>query len=374
MRRSIATLVLALGLPLFGAPVARADEGGFSLFFRQDSDSTTVIAPRVSAVGVIEDRTRISGSYSADVWTAASIDIRTAATVPITEQRDQVDFSLSHEFDDVTIGGSYYYSGENDYWSHGFTLRSVQDLFGNTTTLEESVRFVYDVVGRSGEPDFNEPSTTYGAKLILTQILSPEAILQIGYEGMIKEGFMQSTYRFVGIGGDGVCGFNPDSQQPGTATQCVPEYHPDFRLRNAAVARFRYAFSDDSSAGLGYRFYIDTWGVTSHTVAAQIAWIPEPSQVLTLRYRFYTQEAASFYRQTYDPMEGIPPFLTRDRELSPMFSNRVAVSYQGIAQLDPDTRLKIALAVGGTVFAYSRFTGLTEVFSIDVTTAVTLEL
>lgn len=379
MRRIIATLVLASGLPLLGASDAAADEGGFSFFVRHDSDDTTVVAPRVSAAAVIEDRTRITGAYSADVWTSASIDIRTAATARIVEQRDQIDFSASHEFDDVLIGAAYYYSGENDYWSHGFTLRSTQDLFGNTTTLEEQVRFVYDIVGRSGDPGFEEPSTTYGAKIVLTQILSPDAILQLGYEGLLKEGFQSSTYRFVGIGGDGVCGWNWDvaleEGQPGTATLCLPELHPDIRIRNAAVARFRYAFSRDSSAGVGYRFYIDTWGVMSHTAAAQIAWIPSPDQVFTLRYRFYQQTAASFYDSVYDEDElANTAYLTRDRELSPMFSNRVALSYQGIARLGNEVSLRVAIAVGGTVFAYSDFIGLDEVFSLDVTTAVTLDL
>ncbi|MGE0791253.1 MAG: DUF3570 domain-containing protein [Sandaracinaceae bacterium] len=362
-----------VGALLTPAPSARANEGALSLFVRADSDRTTVIAPRVSALAVVEDRTRISGSYSADVWTSASIDIRTAATVPITEQRDQVDLSVSHELDDVTLGASYYYSGENDYWSHAFTLRSVQDLNGNTTTLEEQVRFVYDIVGRSGDPNFNRPTQTYGAKIVLTQILSPQAIFQLAYEGSFREGYQASPYRFVGIGGDGMCGWNPDVGQVGTALQCVPEVHPDTRQRNAAVARVRYAFSDDSSAGVEYRFYVDTWGILSHTAAAQIAWIPSPDQVFTLRYRFYQQSAATFYERVYDTADN-RAYVTRDRENSPLFSNRVAISYQGIASLTDDVRLKLAIAVGGTVFVYTDFIGLSEVYSLDVTGAVTLEL
>ena len=57
-----------------------------------------------------------------------------------------------------------------------------------------------------------------------------------------------------------------------------------------------------------------------------------------------------------------------------MFSNRVALSYQGIARLGNEVSLRVAIAVGGTVFAYSDFIGLDEVFSLDVTTAVTLDL
>ncbi|NIS32934.1 MAG: DUF3570 domain-containing protein, partial [Actinobacteria bacterium] len=98
--------------------------------------------------------------YTADVWTSASIDIRTAATVPITEQRDQIDVALGHELDDATLGASYYFSGENDYWSHGVGLSSSQELANGTTTFEESLRFSYDTVGRSGDDGFSRPLTT----------------------------------------------------------------------------------------------------------------------------------------------------------------------------------------------------------------------
>ncbi|HJL20545.1 MAG TPA: DUF3570 domain-containing protein [Sandaracinaceae bacterium LLY-WYZ-13_1] len=356
------------------AGTAAANEGGGSLFVRGDSDETVVVAPRVAGNVVFnEERTRVDASYSADIWTSASIDIRTAATQPITEQRDQIDLSASHELDDVTIGGSYYYSGENDYWSHGFTLRSEQELFGGSTTFAESVRYVHDVVGRSGDPDFDRPLDSLTLRASLTQILSPEAIVQATWEGTYRNGYQASPYRFVGLGG--FCGAMPDDLQEPTsvASFCVPESHPTERFRNAFVLRGRYAFSRDASGGLGYRLYLDDWGVSSHTAVAQIAWLPEPGHTVTLRYRFYTQTAAAFYRSTYEAREDIT-FVTRDRELSPMFSNRVALSYGGRAHLTEGVDLKVQVALGGSVFVYQDFVGLDEVFSLDGTIAATLEL
>ncbi len=376
-RTSIALAALAV---LGTAARASANEGGVSFFVRADTDRTIVISPRVSgAARFNEDRTEIRGSYMADVWTSASIDIRTAATYrrprepgeaqaetrAITEQRDQVDLSASHEFDDVTLGGSYYYSGENDYWSHGFTLRSTQELPGNATTLEESLLFVHDVVGRAGDPTFERPLETLGLRLVLTQILTPEAILQVVYEGSYRTGFQSSPYRYVGLGGDGQCA--------GTAVLCVPEAHPSTRFRNALAARGRFGFGQNASAGLDYRFYIDDWGVLSHTARAQIAWIPEQGQTITIVYRFYTQSAAGFYMAIYPNREDILN-VTRDRELSPLFSNRIALSYQGRAPIAEGVALKFGIAVGGTAFVYPDFIGLDEVYSFDTTASLTLEL
>ncbi len=391
MRRTCVSLILLALLSVAGRASADDDdetsifsraEGGASIFVRADTDRTVVVSPRASANVILDDeRTTVRAAYMADVWTSASIDVRTAATVrrprqpgegpdvetrAITEQRDQIDVSAQHEFDDITIGGSYYFSGENDYWSHGFGLRSVQELFGGSTTLEESLRYIHDTVGRAGDPGFARPLDSAGLRLVFTQILTPDAIMQLVYDGTYRAGYQSSPYRYVGLGGDGQCG--------GTATICIPEVHPSERVRSAFVARARFAFGDAASAGLGYRFYVDDWGVLSHTATAQIAWIPAREQTITLRYRFYTQTAAGFYFSTYPEPRSQIRFVTRDRELSPAFSNRLAISYQGRARLDDDASMKFAVAVGGTSFVYPDFVGLEEVYSFDATLSVTLEL
>jgi len=393
MRRlSFSPTALLVTTLLGWASSAAADEGGVSLFFRADSDQTTVISPRVSASATLpDDRTTVRGAYMADVWTGASIDVRTAASYrrprdpsdddppirAITEQRDQIDFSATHEGDDVTLGGSYYFSGEHDYWSHGFNFRISEELFGNSTTLEQAITYNHDIIGRAGDPTFEESLDGFGWRLVWTQILTPEAILQVAYDGSYRIGFQSSVYRYVGLGGDDtICGSAGQDLDRNDPLLCVPESHPRERQRNAFVLRGRFAFGQSASAGLGYRFYFDTWGVLSHTARAQIAWIPERNQTITLRYRFYTQSAAFFYRNAYPvpaPNSNIFGY-TRDRELSPTFSNRLALSYMGRWQIAEEVSLKFAIAIGGTVFVYPDFAGLDEVYALDTTIAFTLEL
>jgi hypothetical protein len=359
-------LLLAATVVVSGG--ARAQEGSVGIFVRSDTDDTTVISPRLAIASRLgdEERTRVDVAYTADIWTSASVDIRTAATKPITEQRDQIEGGVSHEMDETTLGGGYYFSGENDYISHGGSLSAIQEVAGGAATLEGRASVGYDVAGRSGDPVFAESMWSVGGRFVYTQITDPMTLIQTAYEVTHREGYQSSPYRFVGMGGDGQCG--------GTASFCVPETHPNLRTRHAMVGRIRHAFSRDTSAGIGYRFYIDDWGVVAHTAASQIAYLPSDESALSLRYRFYLQSQANFYRSNY-PLPGAEVrFVTRDRELSPMFSNRVALSYESRFLLGSGAALRVAVAIGGTVFVYRDFVGLDEVYAGDGTVALTLEL
>ncbi|MGB0680086.1 MAG: DUF3570 domain-containing protein [Polyangiales bacterium] len=352
------------------SPPAHADEAGMGVFVRSDSDDTIVVAPRVSVAKVFNDeRTRIDAAYSADIWSSASIDIRTAATGTVTEQRDQLTAGISHDFSGVGVGASYYFSKENDYTSNGVGAFTSQRLAEGSATLEERIYLGYDSIGRSGDPGFRRDARTFSGRLAYTQVFSPVTVYQFAYELIHKQGYQASPYRFVGLGGDGLCN--------GTAALCVPEVVPDVRLRNAFVAHGRHSLSEDSSLGLGYRFYIDDWGVLSHTAILQFAYVFGEESSLTFRYRFYTQSEADFYRAVYplpQPGQEIVS-VTRDRELSPLFSNRGALAYETLFELgSTGATLRGALAVGLTTFVYADFIGLDSVYAGDVTFALTLEL
>lgn len=364
--RTIQLAVLASVVSCLPVRPTEANEGTAGLFVRSDSDQTTVISPHAS-VGTRfnEDRTQVDVGYTADIWTSASIDIRTAATKPVTEQRDQLDLGASHELGDITLGTAYYFSTETDYDAHGGALFAVQGLANGAFTLEERISVGHHFIGRSGDPHFERNQTTLGLRLAATQIVDANTLVQGVYEVQHAEGYQSSPYRFVGMGGDGQCG--------GSATFCLPEAHPELRTRHAVGAQARRAMSDDSSVGLGYRFYIDDWGIASHTAISQIAWLPAEDQILTLRYRFYQQEAANFYRPVYPEPGANVRYVTSDKELSPLFSNRLALGYQAHFDVG-EVGLDLALAVGATVFTYASFPGLSDVYAGDATVALTLEL
>jgi hypothetical protein len=347
---------------------ARADDVLAGVFVRGDTDSTTVVSPKAElTAGIVDDATTVTAGYAADIWTSASIDIRTAATQPVSEQRDELTAGIAREMSDVTLRGGYRFSTENDYDSHGGVLAVIQRLAEGAATIETGLSAAFDTVGRSGDERFSRGLSTVGFRLAYTQVLDPNTVLQGAYELMRRDGYQASPYRFVGLGGDGFC--------RGTAQLCVAESHPSIRWRNAWVARLRRALGDHWSTGLDYRFYIDDWGVASHTATAQAVWLPDEDTTVIARYRFYWQNEADFYQPTYALADARLRYVTRDRELSPMSTHRLVLAYERTFDLTaagPATTM--TLAIGGSILDYRDFVGLDVVGALDASLSLTVEL
>ena len=364
--RSWFSAFVATGLAAPGG--LSADDVSTSVFVRTDTDGTHVVSPAASArASVFDEQTWVSAGYTADVWTSASIDIRTAATMPVTEQRDEIGAGVERELVDVTVRGGYRYSHEVDYVSHGGSLAVEQRLAEGNATVETQLNAAHDTVGRSGDEHFERGLSTVGARVVFTQVVDAETVVQGTWEISRREGYQSSPYRFVGVGGDGLCA--------GTAQLCVPETHPGVRLKNAFVLRGRRSLGPDSSAGLAYRLYVDDWGVLSHTGIAQLAFLPTDAATLLVRYRMYFQSGASFYRERYELPEGRLRFASRDRELSTMSTHRLSVSWEQDVDLTASgPSARITLGVGGNLLVYDEFVGLDRVWALDVILAGTVEL
>ena len=371
MRRVLVPMLVALVAANLASDVLRAEDGDevrVSTLVRGDTDTTVVVNPSVRArVELFDPDTHVDAEYTADIWTSASIDIRTAATLAVTEQRDELNAGIDRRIEDFTLRGGYRFSSENDYEAHGGMISGALDLADHNSTLELRLTAEGDRVGRSGDELFSRPLTVLGGRFGYTQVIDPQMLVQLAYELGHAEGFQSSPYRFVGIGGDGRCG--------GTAMLCVPETHPSVRTRHAFVVRARRAFDDQLSLHLDYRFYVDDWGLYANTAALQLNWMHDEDGLFALRYRLHQQGAAAFYRSTYPEPSGTLRFVTRDRELSPLWTHRVALSYErGVPLGDAGPRLRIAAALGGTAILYEDFVGLSEVFAIDGTLSLGVEL
>ncbi|MDB4957415.1 MAG: hypothetical protein JWO36_4984 [Myxococcales bacterium] len=291
---------------------ARGDTGFTSkVQVYSDSDHTQVISPIVQAQADVSADTNVSLGYTVDAVSSASVDIVSQASpTVIHDNRHQASAGMSHTFGSITARGGYSYSKENDYLSHSFELGLQDELFDKNTTLAIGYGLSLNSVGRANDTNFERSLTVQHIATSWTQVISQRLIAQLTYELGYASGFQASPYRFV-----------PVRMSPDAAPDFwVPETDPDTRWRHAIVVGINRAIGEDSSVQGDYRFYLDTWGITSHTFGARYFAHLAKRVELRLRNRLYTQNAASFYQSTYT---AAAKYITFDRELSPLWSETI---------------------------------------------------
>ena len=363
--RSFVVVLVLAAAALSGMPVRAEHSANAGIYVRQDSNATRVISPRVKARAALGgDTTHIDAAYAVDVWTSASVDIVASASQPVTEQRDELNLALDHVFGDVKLGGAYRLSKETDYESHGGSLSLSWDFASKATTLGWFGGGSADRVGRVGDLNFSEQASTLTSGVSLTQVLDQKTVLQVLYDVALVRGYQASAYRFVAFGSSGPC--------RAAAVFCLPERAPRERVRHAAALRVRRALSDETSLGASYRFYLDDWSLLSHTAKVDLAWAPQPKSTISLSYRFYTQSAASFYQAAYSEQEVGRAYFTRDRELSPLTTHRVALEWDWLWDVGASD-LMTALAIAPTFYAYANFPMLRQASALEVTLVTGME-
>jgi hypothetical protein len=337
------------------------------VYVRNDTDHTVVVSPRLHLRSMLLEETHLDLSYTVDVWTSASVDIVASASQAVTEQRDELNVGLDHAMGDVTLAAGYRYSVEPDYVSHGGSASISGDLANKAATLAWSLAGSSDQVGRAGDPRFSEAVDTLVTGVSFTQVIDPDTLAQALYELSLVRGYQASAYRFVALGFDGLC--------YGQASFCRPEQNPRERMRHALALRLRRALGKHWSVGGGYRAYLDDWGIVSHTIKADLALAPDPRSTLALTYRFYLQGAADHYKPLYLENDRNARYFTRDKELSPLSSHRVALELDRVWELaDGAAGLVTGLELAPSFYRYDDFLALDRVTAIEVTAVIGMEL
>jgi hypothetical protein len=374
--------LLACALPRGGhAQEGNATTASTTFYVRADTDRTIVYTPRAHVSAPLAEETRLDLVYTVDVWTSASIDIRTSASIQlvesdevpsqrtVTEQRDEINVGLSQGLADLTLSGGYRYSTEYDYESHGGTLGAAYDLADNNATLALSLSAYFDEVGRAGDPAFARDATQWSARLSFHQVIDASTFAGAIYELIRQDGYLGSPYRYVRFASE-------PGAMPSTCTypvrMCLPERNPSERMRHAVAVYARRALGDSVSVGASYRFYLDDWSVSSHTAIADGAWMPSPQWLLRLAYRFYHQSSASHYEPYYLVMPE-PRHYTSDKELTALTVHRIGVELERGFDLDErGSALRLILLGGPSLYFYQVFPLLDRITAAEV--ALTVEL
>jgi hypothetical protein len=246
------------------------------------------------------------------------------------ETRRQLDFNLEHEWDEAALDLGGGVSHEPDYESRFGSLSLRRDLNRKLTSLSlglsytdsdikalldhDATSYIYetsdglrtyndthdsriDVVGPTRNRLLQGDRRDWGTVLGLTQVMSKESVLQANLGFTRSTGYLDNPYKAV------TTIFVDPGQTPGPSGELVGdvrallENRPD--QRNQWTGSLRYAHyleRFDAALHLDYRLFHDDWGITAHTLEADWVQPLGSGWTITPRVRYYSQDAASFYR------------------------------------------------------------------------------
>jgi hypothetical protein len=316
---------VTLVVVLVAAGTARAD-GTLSMrgvYYKERS--TRVMQPMLDGMFETGARGLVTGHLLVDAITSASASSGAAAAQAFTERRYEGGLGYAHELsgpqdsflDVLRVAGEVKYSSEPDYQSMYSGLRAEAEVAQKNATVGIGGGIAIDEINNEGAQspmggpllrcDNNQmtatetscPLRTYVLFTSASHLLSKSSIVGVSYDIAKLEGFTSNAYR-----------------QAITAAGPVAERHPNDRLRHAFAISARYFWTRTKSAIIGqYRYYFDDWDIHAHTPEVRVIQEVGTTAEASVRYRYYTQDAAFFWQRRYgDPMS--LQYITDDPKMS----------------------------------------------------------
>ena len=286
---SLASSLMAAALALPGviaSPVAKAEAVpekttiGFKYLQykekQQTGDRMKVDSPSMLFLTPIKDKYSIEGSVVLDSMSGASPSsyntLSGASGKGIRDYRKAGDLKVTTFLDRAAIGVGIAASKEHDYESNAFSLDGRFSTANNNTTYAAGVGYSNDEIGSSNNITLHEKRNTTDALIGITQVLTPNDLIQSNLTVSIGKGYFSDPYKDF-------------------------DKRPNSRTAWAWLTRYNHYFAGVNGAlHTSYRYFKNDWGIAAHTI--ETAWYQPVGTGWTLRpsVRYYTQRAANFYR------------------------------------------------------------------------------
>jgi hypothetical protein len=251
------------------------------------------------------------------ISSASSRDTRIypAASWSVENEKKRTTFgfniSASHEFDYLSFGLGASFSKESKDKSREFTVKAQAYLDQVTIILPIELR--KDTIS-SQQHHINYPTSprdTYSASLSLSQIINKRMQVLFLTDVTYQHGFLSLPFYRVY--------FNDGSEKI--------EALPSQRFKLPLGARANYFLGDNIIIRSFYRFYVDDWGITSHTIDLETAIKLTPFFSVAPFYRYYTQTAVNYFAP-YKMHAPTDQYYTSDYDLSAFHSNFIGAGFR----------------------------------------------
>ncbi len=320
-----------------------------AMYHYYDGDNTTVDGPALLIRKNFAEKVSLVGSYYADTISGASIDVVTLAS-PYSEKRDEVGLGVEYLHRNTILRFGATRSEESDYEADTVGFALTQEMLAGMTQLTLGYSQGSDIVRKNGDPDFEDTIDRYSYGVGLNQVLTKTLRMNIQYEAITDEGFLNSPYRAARVQG-----------------AFVPERYPRTRTSQALAFRFVKYLQPDKSLRFDYRYFSDSWNIKANDFAISFNKYFGRRWLLELSYRYYEQNEASFYSDNFQTEQN---FMARDKELSAFNNNSIGAKLTYSFLPGGGNRLgrgTINLLFEHLKFDYDNFTDVRtgELFSFD---------
>lgn len=224
-----------------------------------------------------------------------------------------LDWTVENEAKGYSAGAGLYYSGEYNYHSFGFdasyskktnnngefstkanvfldrvTLIYPSELVPGTTTTDDGGEVTYTTasgrtVGLSGgDHERNiptSPRTTISGTFSFAQVINKRLQGSLTFDVVAQSGYLGLPFHRVYF----------------TSGTDAVESLPSNRFKLPVGLRLNYFLGDKIILRSYYRYYIDDWGIRSHTASLEVPFKITPFFSVAPFYRYYTQTASSYF-------------------------------------------------------------------------------
>lgn len=345
-------LIAVFGLSQAGYAAVLPEDRADVMYHGYDGGGLKVDGPSVLVRKGYKDKVSVWANYYVDMITSASIDVVSTAS-EYTEERKEKSLGVDYLYGKTFMGVSYTNSEESDYSANSVSLSISQDFFGDLTTLGISYARGWDTVRRNGDDVFEEDAKRQIYRLDITQILTRNLIMNINYEGVTDEGFLNNPYRQVR--------FLDPSAALGYSYEA--ELYPRTRTSSAQAVRAMYYLPYRAAVKAEFRNYSDTWGISAQNY--ELAYthpFADTGLIAEFKYRYYSQTAADFYSDLF-PRSNAQNFLARDKEMASFQTQTLGAGLTwefGMNWMPLFSRGQLSLFMDYIDFNYDNFRDVTQ--------------
>ncbi len=300
------------------------------------------------------------GKKPADPFQATSgasrMDVYTNVTGSFSHSSDNrnriwsAKLSLSNEFDYTSLGfgGSYawLFNEKNtefslngnvylDTWKllYPVELRSFTNNGGNEEEYEDDdggrvpwEKMTGNLNYAPSFTGFNDKSrNSYSLGIGFSQILSKKLQASVSIDLIRQDGLLSTPFHRIYFAD------KPDTYIENFQLADDVEHLPDIRLKAAFGGRLNYFLNEIFVARTYYRYYVDDWGIISHTASIEIPVKLSSKFTIYPSYRFYSQTAADHFAG-YEQHLSTEKYYTSDYDLSGFHANQYGfgISYTDV--------------------------------------------